>query len=433
MLRWLPYRRPGGRLQRGRCSLRASSLPACPAHACPARLLLQDRRSGRGHVSVTAVGAPATALTVREDHSMLGVGTAGGPAKGAQRETGWGNQAGAVICTGACSWECWRRGAFSRLRHARLGAAWSRSLSPAPPGQCSSPADGVVKLYDPRNTRQPLKTLRVQGGPVSCLHWQHRFLSLSRQRAAAAPACASKPAAAAAASQPLPLPPAASSGVSVAPSAAAPAPSIKSRIPAADASATGEAVPGVAVQRLFSSALHSVQCVMLPWQMMPPTRPGLLLPAAQPLLQSTTQACSRAVLCCWWGCQTLLPALRCPGAVRSPLRVACLDLCRRQCTARVRISRHLPWRATPGQRRSSMSLAAGEGRRGCGSRGGACSRSPHPQLPACRHPCRCCRTSTGGDAADWPSIAACCPCGIGVGRSHPRCSSQRAGSWAQQC
>lgn len=90
------------------------------------------------------------------------------------------------------------------------------------------PADGVVKLYDPRNTRQPVKTLRLQAGPVSSLHWQHRFLSLSRQRAAAAPASASQPAAAA-------------TGAALAPPAAAAAPSVGSRIPARTAAAVGAA------------------------------------------------------------------------------------------------------------------------------------------------------------------------------------------------
>ncbi|KAL4425397.1 hypothetical protein ABPG75_009413 [Micractinium tetrahymenae] len=139
------------------------------------RVCLQDRKSGPGHVSVTLVGAPATSLMVREDHTMLGVGT----------------------------------------------------------------ADGVVKLYDPRNTRQPVKALRLQGGPVASLHWQHRFLSLSRQRAAAAPAGAGRPAAAPAA-QPAPArPPAAAASVAL--PAAAPAPSIGSQIPAVAAAAAGDA------------------------------------------------------------------------------------------------------------------------------------------------------------------------------------------------
>lgn len=40
-------------------------------------MFLQDRQAGPGHVSAFSVGAPATALMVKEDHSLLGVGTTG--------------------------------------------------------------------------------------------------------------------------------------------------------------------------------------------------------------------------------------------------------------------------------------------------------------------------------------------------------------------
>ena len=43
----------------------------------PCRTALQDRMVGRGHVSVINAGAPCTALMVREDHALVGVGTAG--------------------------------------------------------------------------------------------------------------------------------------------------------------------------------------------------------------------------------------------------------------------------------------------------------------------------------------------------------------------
>ncbi len=56
-------------------------IPRCSglcSHCClPALQCLQDRQAGPGHVSAFTLGAPATALMVKEDHSMLGVGTAG--------------------------------------------------------------------------------------------------------------------------------------------------------------------------------------------------------------------------------------------------------------------------------------------------------------------------------------------------------------------
>ncbi|PSC76845.1 WD40 repeat [Micractinium conductrix] len=92
------------------------------------RVCLQDRMVGRGHVSVINAGAPCTALMVREDHALVGVGT----------------------------------------------------------------ADGVVKLYDPRNSRQPLHTVCLPAGqPVTALHWQHRFASLAARHHSRAPTHAS--------------------------------------------------------------------------------------------------------------------------------------------------------------------------------------------------------------------------------------------------
>lgn len=223
----------------------------------PQCICLQDRKSGRGHVSVTPVGAPVTALMVREDHTMLGVGTAGGHT--GQRlscsQRGWAGLLWAgVRCAGRGSCPAWP--ACVRARRAMLLPCLV-SPSSAPPAACPC-ADGVVQLYDPRNTRQPVKTLRLRGGPVASLHWQHRFLSLSRQRSAAVPTGVSKPTTAAL--QPSARPSAAATGVALTPPAAASVPSIGPRIPAVAASSGDASTAGNSVwhsmwaqQRLMSA------------------------------------------------------------------------------------------------------------------------------------------------------------------------------------
>ncbi|PRW34049.1 transducin family [Chlorella sorokiniana] len=85
------------------------------------RVCLQDRKAGPGHVSAFSLGVPATALMVKEDHSLMGVGT----------------------------------------------------------------ADGVVLLYDPRHVRQPLHTLPLEArAPLAADALQLHPLSPARYRPA---------------------------------------------------------------------------------------------------------------------------------------------------------------------------------------------------------------------------------------------------------
>lgn len=137
------------------------------------RLCMQDRTAGPDHAAALAVGAPATALMVKEDLSLVGVGTAGEPD---------------IFCSSA------------------LAPVLPAVLSPSTPGAdswlllkraslpCSPPAtDGVVQLYDPRHMRQPLHALPLEpGAPITSLHWQHRYASLggSRHRASSSTAAA---------------------------------------------------------------------------------------------------------------------------------------------------------------------------------------------------------------------------------------------------